>query len=306
MSRPRPTRAGRRREDRVRQPRCPRSIKARGVRQAPRRGLDRVPRLEQDRRGVPGAADELMVVAVGDLHRDGAVAEAHRAALDVDDDRLPGIAPNGPLQPQDVVHRGGQARNPQRDAVAEEDFRERTADDGLDSPSLERFGGVLARGPAAEVEADDEHGGALVDLLVERVLGVLLARVLEGVLPEALERHRLQEPRGDDAVGVDVVAEQGNPAPRDLESSWMRAHFTISRTSATAPVIAAAATIAGLISSVRPWGLPWRPMKLRLLEEAETSRPRSLSSFMPRHIEQPALRHSNPAARKTSCNPSRS
>src|SRR5712692_8669236 len=62
---------------------------------------------------------------------------------------------------------------------------------------------------------------------------------------------------------------------------------SISRTSTTSPAIAAAATIAGLISSVRPVGLPWRPLKLRLDEEADSWRPSSLSGFMPRHIEQP-------------------
>ena len=80
----------------------------------------------------------------------------------------------------------------------------------------------------------------------------------------------------------------------------------ISLTSATAPVMAAAATMAGLIRRVRPVGLPCRPMKFRLLEEAHISRPCSLSSFMPRHIEQPALRHWKPAAWKTSCSPSAS
>ena len=37
-------------------------------------------------------------------------------------------------------------------------------------------------------------------------------------------------------------------------------------------MIAAAATMAGLMRSVRPVGLPWRPMKLRLELEAQTSR----------------------------------
>ena len=74
----------------------------------------------------------------------------------------------------------------------------------------------------------------------------------------------------------------------------------MSRTSVTAPSIAAAATMAGLISRVRPVGLPCRPLKLRLLDEAQTCRPCSLSGFIARHIEQPASRHSNPASRKTS------
>src|SRR5207247_1013928 len=69
------------------------------------------------------------------------------------------------------------------------------------------------------------------------------------------------------------------------------AHVRLSLTSVTTPVIAAAATIAGLMSNVRPVGLPCRPMKFRLLDDALISRPWSLSSFMPRHMEQPALRH---------------
>ena len=47
-------------------------------------------------------------------------------------------------------------------------------------------------------------------------------------------------------------------------------------------------------------------MKLRLLVEALISRPWSLSSFIPRHIEHPAFRHSKPASRKTSWSPSAS
>ena len=46
--------------------------------------------------------------------------------------------------------------------------------------------------------------------------------------------------------------------------------------------------------------LPWRPSKLRLEVEALRSPGASWSGFMPRHIEQPACRHSAPAAVKTS------
>ncbi len=76
--------------------------------------------------------------------------------------------------------------------------------------------------------------------------------------------------------------------------------------STTSPATAAAATIAGLISSVRPVGLPCRPLKLRFDDDAQTSRPSSRSGFMARHIEHPAPRQSNPAARNTSSRPSRS
>src|SRR5262249_55158358 len=152
------------------------------------------------------------------------------------------------------------------------------------------------------------HRRALERRLVERVLRVLLARVLERVLAHRLERHFLQEARRDDAVRVDVVARHRDAAARDLRALVIRhgAHRRISLTSATARVIAAAATIAGLISNVRPVGLPWRPMKFLLLDEALISRPTSWSGFMPRHIEQPALRHWKPACSKISCRPSAS
>src|SRR5262245_65768792 len=107
------------------------------------------------------------------------------------------------------------------------------------------------------------------------MLRVLLASILERMLPHRLERHFLQKPRRDDPVGVDVITGHRNPTPDDLTALVVHdsAHRRISLTSATAPVIAAAATMAGLISKVRPVGLPWRPLKLRLLEEALSSRP---------------------------------
>src|SRR5213593_5077001 len=139
------------------------------------------------------------------------------------------------------------------------------------------------------------------------MLRILLPRVLEGVLAHALEGHGLQEARGDDPIGVDVVAGHGDAAPGHLAALEVGgAHFKISLTSVTTPVMAAAATIAGLMSNVRPVGLPCRPMKFRLLDDALISRPCSLSSFIPRHMEQPALRHWKPAAWKISCRPSAS
>src|SRR5579859_2609460 len=68
--------------------------------------------------------------------------------------------------------------------------------------------------------------------------------------------------------------------------------------------MAAAATMAGLIKRVRPSLEPCRPMKLRLDEEAEISRPFSLSGFMAKHMEQPASRHSKPASLKILSKPS--
>ena len=56
---------------------------------------------------------------------------------------------------------------------------------------------------------------------------------------------------------------------------------------------------------VRPF-LPCRPSKLRLLVDAQRSPGASMSSFIARHIEQPASRHSNPASVNMRARPSSS
>ncbi|KAL1998002.1 hypothetical protein VTN02DRAFT_227 [Thermoascus thermophilus] len=56
---------------------------------------------------------------------------------------------------------------------------------------------------------------------------------------------------------------------------------------------------------VRP-SAPWRPSKLRLEVLAHRSRGDRMSGFMPRHMEQPASRHSKPASRKMRSRPSAS
>src|SRR5581483_12381316 len=120
---------------------------------------------------------------------------------------------------------------------------------------------VLARRPAAEIPVDDKNRGAAVARVVERMRRVGRAVVLEDVPLEAFERHRLQEARRHDAVGVDVVAAQRQRAPgharaggrRLMARCWIHASTASGstvRTSTTSPAIAAAATIAGLISSV--------------------------------------------------------
>ena len=64
------------------------------------------------------------------------------------------------------------------------------------------------------------------------------------------------------------------------------------------PAIAVAAATRGLTRCVRP-PLPWRPSKLRLLVDALRSPGCRMSGFIPRHIEQPAPRHSKPGGSKT-------
>ena len=170
-------------------------------------------------------------------------------------------------------------------------------------------GRVLARGAAAEVRAGEQDRRALEARLVQRVRLVravrVLADVVEEELAEPVKGDALQVARRDDAVGVDVVAGDVDGAAGDAGDffechgrvgfglSWTLTPKT-SRASATEPVTAAAATMTGLMRIVRPVGLPWRPLKLRLDELAQSWSPTSLSGFMARHIEQPASRHSKP------------
>src|SRR6202044_7629 len=95
----------------------------------------------------------------------------------------------------------------------------------------------------------------------------------------------------DETNGTNVDLRRTTTEP-DVRRGHTGTASRTSRKSVTQPSRAAAATIPGLLKSVRPVGLPCRPLKLRLLDEAQISRPTSLSGFMARHIEQPAPRHS--------------
>ena len=84
---------------------------------------------------------------------------------------------------------------------------------------------MLTGAAAAEVEADDHDallGGGDAGGLgrVHRVRALLAVGagtlVAEGVLAETVEGHAAEEARGDDAVGVDVVAGDGEGEGFDL------------------------------------------------------------------------------------------
>src|SRR5262245_12463053 len=95
-----------------------------------------------------------------------------------------------------------------------------------------------------------------------------------------------------------IAAGQDHHAKRNDSNGYLfhgHLHQSLLRTSTKCPAMAAAAAMAGLTRCVRPPG-PCRPSKLRLEVDAQRSPGDSKSSFMPRHIEQPGWRHSNPAA----------
>src|SRR6202034_3045728 len=111
----------------------------------------------------------------------------------------------------------------------------------------------------------------------------------------------------NDLIGVDVRAIEGRYQPF-MFAEWFHANDSTSRnchlrTSVKCPETAAAAAIAGLTRWVRP-PRPCRPSKLRLLVEAQRSPGCRMSGFMPRHMEHPDSRHSNPASRKIWSKPS--
>src|SRR3954454_13123405 len=184
------------------------------------------------------------------------------------------------------------------DRVRAEDVAERRCDHDAEAVVLERPRRMLTRRAAAEVRADEQDGCAGIAVELE-------ARVLHPVEEEELavagSLDALQELLGDYLVGVDVAPVEYRDAPRDVRQ---RPH-TRSRTSVKWPATAAAAAIAGLSRCVRP-PAPWRPSKFRFDVEAQRSPGARTSGFIPRHIEQPARRHSKPADSNTSRRPSSS
>src|SRR5436190_3099605 len=181
-------------------------------------------------------------------------------------------------------------------AVRVEDVGEAGRDDRAEAVVLQRPRRVLARGAAAEVPP----GGQ--DRVARQHPPGLLGPVVEEELAEARALHSLEELLGDDLVGVDVGAVQDRDAAVD---DGDRLHQLHSLMSTKWPSTAAAAAIWGETRWVRP-PRPWRPSKLRFEVDAQRSPGWRMSGFIPRHIEQPAVRHSKPADLKTSSSPSSS
>src|SRR5208282_4150382 len=197
---------------------------------------------------------------------------------------------------------------------------------------------VFARGPAAEVFPRDQNRRLRIARRVQhKIAGLFLARfsvsrkapVVEEEFAEPRALDALQELLGDDLIGVHVhLIKWDNDAgvfAKRLHSLWFTSCGSGAsprldeakpvppwcyrnrqfRMSVKCPAIAAAAAIMGLTRCVRP-PRPCRPSKFRLLVDAQRSPGCRMSGFMPRHIEHPDSRHSNPASRKMRCSPSSS
>src|SRR5690606_24609915 len=190
------------------------------------------------------------------------------------------------------------------------DVREPRRDDHAEAVVHQGPHGVLARAARAEVRAGDEDRTGRIGLLVEDE-GLVLAPRGEQAVLEAVPGDPLEVHGGDDLVGVDVAAAQGDTdsgVGGELLDGLALSFLSAAQRSAgldRVPRTAVAAATSGLTRWVRP-PLPWRPSKLRFEVDALRSPGASWSGFMPRHIEQPALRHSAPKSRNTLSRPSAS
>src|SRR2546421_7325476 len=160
---------------------------------------------------------------------------------------------------------------------------------------------MLTGRAAAKVGPSDQEGGAAIFRLLQDEV-TTPTPVVEEERPVAGALDPLQKLFRNDLVGIDVRPVERSQNAIDPPE---RFHQLNSRTSTRCPAIAPAAAIGGLTRWVRP-PLPCRPSKFRLLVEAQRSPGPRMSGFMPRHIEQPASRHSKPAWRKTASSPSAS
>src|SRR5438132_2297618 len=210
----------------------------------------------------------------------------------------------------DLLRQESHGDEPVLTAVREEDVRERRREDRAQPVPPEGPASVLARRAAAEVLPREEDarapgvGAVELEVRVRATVGPE-APVVEQGGPEPGAFHPLEELLRNDLVGVHVGARQGRQTTGMTHEGLHHGAAPHLRTSTMCPATAAAAAMGGLMRWVRP-PRPWRPSKLRFDVEAQRSPLCSTSGFMPRHMEQPALRHSKPASLNTRSSPSRS
>src|ERR671921_1103571 len=222
------------------------------------------------------------------------------------DDGL-GVIPHGLQQVPDRLF--GQVNGEQAvlGRVVLEDVGERGCDHGVEAVVFYRPDRVLAARAGAEVLACEQDHGVFVLFPVHDEF-VVLAPAGEEKLPETRAFDALEGIGWNDLVGVHVRVTEGKRCSRDALDGLHQTTSIGTPSSlgeAKRPITAVAAATTGLTRCVLP-PLPWRPSKLRLDVDAQRSPGCRMSGFMPRHIEQPALRHSKPALVKTSSNPSSS
>src|SRR5690606_7993131 len=149
---------------------------------------------------------------VVDLERGGHAVPADLALLQVDGDLQGRVLLDPRLEVLDLLAGEDDRQQPHLRGVVAEDVPEARRDDDPEPVLLQRPDGVLAGRAGAEVGTGDQDARALVLRLVQDEVGV----VAPGGVQAAVDRGAadLLEPGGgDDVVGVDVAAAQGDRAP---------------------------------------------------------------------------------------------
>ena len=176
--------------------------------------------LEQQAGGVPAAVEERFARGGGQRSRERRIPPRQRIAAR--STRSPRTDPARPASINASAVRADavDARHAERDGVAEEDLRERLARRRRGCPRRWIACGACSREEpqpkfalTTSIDAPPIAGSSKRDAVP--AARPAAGRPRTGVL-EPVEGDRLQEPRRDDAVGVDVVAAQrAAPVPRD-------------------------------------------------------------------------------------------
>src|SRR5580658_10042522 len=137
--------------------------------------------------------------------------------------------------------------------VLAEDIREGSTQHGAESELSERPGSVFARAAAAEVIARQQDLRACYSGLVENEIGLwialrVIAPIVKQLLVKAQFRRSLQEARGNNLIGIDIINRERNHAAFEVSEGLHRMVLT----SVITPVMALAAAVSGLARNVRP------------------------------------------------------
>src|SRR5215210_164537 len=257
-----------------------------------------------------------------DVERERLTAgKRHRLRLEVDSELGLGIGRDEVEQRLVARPVDDDRQQPVLQGVAPKDVGKSRRQDRPDAPRRQCPWGVFARGSRPEVVPGEEDlaAGHLRPIEDEPRLpqrSILVEPpVAEERLGEAQLVGDLEVARRDDLVGVDVLGGEWDDLRRERGVRFRHGHRPPTTASAstpgrrrgslTTPAIADAAAVSGEARRVRP-PLPWRPSKLRFEVLIAYCPGANWSPFIAMHIEQPASRHSAPAARKTSARPSRS
>lgn len=182
---------------------------------------------EEFREGIILGGGERTASGAGHGHWEGDVGVVHLHRVDIDGDAGVGCLSDQARKCCDIGGAGTDARHAKGGGVSEKDFGKGLGDDRAEARPIDGLGSVLPRGTTAEVGARKNDRGAVELAIVERVVGDLaslgvILNVVEHPFRKVIEGDALHEASGDDAIGVDIVAEDGNSGASDLGNNRKR------------------------------------------------------------------------------------